>query len=130
MAEKILRDLYCYLCSLQFDGKKVYDMHQSIMHNYENKVNVSIDNKEIIRVRKIRRSVRKGRKSFTVNLIFVGVNANGLKSKKTSLKKLVVETGAAVVMIQETKFKNPGNIRLEGFKIFERIRKFYTYLTI
>ena len=44
MAKKILRDLYCYLCSLQFEGKKVYDMHQSIMHNYvPNEVN-SIQN--------------------------------------------------------------------------------------
>ena len=43
MAEKILRDLYCYLCSLQFDGKKVYDMHQATMHNYENEVS-SIQN--------------------------------------------------------------------------------------
>ena len=34
MADKILRDLYCYHCSLQFDGKLVYDMHQSIKHNY------------------------------------------------------------------------------------------------
>ena len=36
---KILRDLYCYLCSLQFDGKLVYDMHQSFMHNYKIDVN-------------------------------------------------------------------------------------------
>ena len=35
MAEIILRDLYCYICSLQFDGKLVYDMHQSILHKYK-----------------------------------------------------------------------------------------------
>ena len=34
MADQILRDLYCYHCSLQFDVKLVYDMHQSIKHNY------------------------------------------------------------------------------------------------
>ena len=31
-----MRDLYCYLCDLQFDGKIVYDKHQSIVHNYQN----------------------------------------------------------------------------------------------
>ena len=38
MAEIILRDFYCYLCSLQFDGKLVYDMHQSLVHKYKNDI--------------------------------------------------------------------------------------------
>ena len=32
MAEKNMTDLYCYECSLQFDGKVVYDKHQSLFH--------------------------------------------------------------------------------------------------
>ena len=34
MEKKIMKDLYCFLCSLQFDKKTIYDMHQSIIHNY------------------------------------------------------------------------------------------------
>ena len=35
MEEKIW-DLYCFQCSLQFDKKSIYDMHQSIRHGYKN----------------------------------------------------------------------------------------------
>ena len=34
MEEKIMKDLYCFQCSLQFDKKTIYDMHLKIMHNY------------------------------------------------------------------------------------------------
>ena len=34
MEEKILWDLYCFQCSLQFEKKSIYDMHLSIMHDY------------------------------------------------------------------------------------------------
>ena len=34
MEEKILWDLYCFQCSLQFDKKTIYDIHLKIMHNY------------------------------------------------------------------------------------------------
>ena len=27
-----MKDLFCELCSLQFGGKKVYEIHQSIIH--------------------------------------------------------------------------------------------------
>ena len=37
MEKKILKDLYCFQCSLQFDGKKIYDIHLSIMHNYKSR---------------------------------------------------------------------------------------------
>ena len=35
MEQKILWDLYCFQCTLQFEKKSLYDMHQSIIHNYE-----------------------------------------------------------------------------------------------
>ena len=37
MEKKILKDLYCFQCSLQFDKKSIYDMHLSVMHNYVSK---------------------------------------------------------------------------------------------
>ena len=39
MEKKIIKDLYCYQCSLQFDKKIIYDMHLSIMHNYKSRAN-------------------------------------------------------------------------------------------
>ena len=35
MNRKILRDLYCYLCNLQFEKRAIYDMHTSIIHKYK-----------------------------------------------------------------------------------------------
>ena len=32
MEKKIIKDLYCFQCSLQFDKKTIYDMHLKIMH--------------------------------------------------------------------------------------------------
>ena len=41
MEKKILRDLYCFLCSLQFEKKLVYDLHVSLIHNYKEKTFVT-----------------------------------------------------------------------------------------
>ena len=32
LKEPKIKDLFCFLCSLQFDGKSVYDLHQSLVH--------------------------------------------------------------------------------------------------
>ena len=37
MDNKIIKDLYCFQCSLQFDKKAIYDIHLKIMHNYKNR---------------------------------------------------------------------------------------------
>ena len=34
MEKKILKDLYCFQCSLQFEKKSIYDMHLRIIHKY------------------------------------------------------------------------------------------------
>ena len=34
----IVKDLYCELCSLQFDKKYVFDLHMSLVHGKEIKV--------------------------------------------------------------------------------------------
>ena len=36
MEQKIVWDLHCFQCSLQFDKKSIYDMHTSILHGYKN----------------------------------------------------------------------------------------------
>ncbi len=33
--EVLMRDLYCYECSLQFDTKYVFDFHLSVVHGLE-----------------------------------------------------------------------------------------------
>ena len=35
MKRKIIKDLYCFQCSLQFEKKSIYDMHLSIIHKYK-----------------------------------------------------------------------------------------------
>ena len=32
LKEQKIKGLFCFLCSLQFDGKSVYDLHQSLVH--------------------------------------------------------------------------------------------------
>ena len=44
MANQIIKDLYCFQCSLQFDKKKIYDMHLSIIHNYKTRTLTIIKN--------------------------------------------------------------------------------------
>ena len=38
MEQMILKDLYCFQCSLQFEKMSIYEMHLSIMHNYKRKI--------------------------------------------------------------------------------------------
>ena len=38
MEQNILQDLFCFLCSLQFDKKAIYDMHVKIIHGWEIKI--------------------------------------------------------------------------------------------
>ena len=30
-----MKDLYCFLCSLQFESRSIYDLHLSLIHNYK-----------------------------------------------------------------------------------------------
>ena len=36
MNVKILKDLYCFQCSLQFDKKSIYELHLKLVHDYRN----------------------------------------------------------------------------------------------
>ena len=50
-------------------------------------------------------------------------NADGLNKKVHSLKFEVKDSKSAIFTIQETKLKKKGRFKLEGFEIFESIRK-------
>ena len=43
MERKFLRDLFCYQCSLQFGGKPVYDLHQSLVHGISGDSEIKIE---------------------------------------------------------------------------------------
>ena len=79
-------------------------------------------NQNKIKQRK-QRGRRKSKRNFEHSLRFLGVNAAGLGSKIMTLKKVVNELSPAVFLIEETKFKNEGKLKLENYYIFERIRK-------
>ena len=43
MEEKFFMDLFCCQCSLQFGGKSVYDLHQSLVHGNSGDSEVKIE---------------------------------------------------------------------------------------
>ena len=51
------------------------------------------------------------------------VNANGMKQKVESLKNLVKQLKIGVFTLQETRYLKRGNIKVDGFEIFEAFRK-------
>ena len=52
-----------------------------------------------------------------------GTNANGINSKKESLKNLLNTDEPHVIMVQETKLSRKNQIKLDDYQIFERVRK-------
>ena len=56
------------------------------------------------------------------DLIFGGVNPDGAQGKWATIKKAVKDTGASVWMMQETKCKLEGRLKLDGFITYEHLR--------
>ena len=56
-------------------------------------------------------------------MTLVGNNSAGLTGKLDSLKRLVQVFQPGVVMLQETKAKKPGSLKLKDFTIFEKLRE-------
>ena len=77
-----------------------------------------------IKVKKTRRGRRKKTKNFSKNLRFLGVNAGGLRPKLSTLKKILSELKPSVFLIEETKYKEEGKLKLNSnYVIFESVRK-------
>ena len=55
-------------------------------------------------------------------IAFAGFNPDGAKGKLTTIKKLIRDTKAAVVTMQETKVQHSGQIILDGYFTYEHIR--------
>ena len=69
------------------------------------------------------RRVRKSSKDISKKVRFLGVNAAGLRSKMMTFKKVLTDLNPTVFSVQETKMKNVGNIKIDDYVIFEKIRK-------
>ena len=74
-----------------------------------------------------KKTVRRGRgrskNSKCTNLTIIGNNLAGLTGKLKSLKRIIQFFSPAVIMLQETKMKKPGQICLSEFVIFEKLRE-------
>ena len=46
--EILMRDLYCYECSLQFDTKIVFDIHLSVVHGEEFEIKQEPDSETLV----------------------------------------------------------------------------------
>ena len=81
-------------------------------------------------VNSLKKKIRRGRgvrkstlHSNMTNLSIIGNNTAGLTGKLDSLKRLIQVFNPAVILLQETKYKTKGKLRLEGFEIFEQLRE-------
>ena len=75
------------------------------------------------KIRRGRRESKNVNNSKNTNLTIVGNNTAGLTGKMDSLKRVVQVFSPGVVMLQETKLKKKGTIKLKGFKVFENLRE-------
>ena len=66
---------------------------------------------------------RKKHKNFNKQLRFLGVNAGGLRPKLLTFKKILNELKPSVFLIEETKYKDEGKMKIENYLIFELVRK-------
>ena len=57
------------------------------------------------------------------NLTILGNNSAGLTGKIDSLKRAIEVFSPGVIMLQETKVKKQGKIKLKGYVVFEKIRQ-------
>jgi hypothetical protein len=73
--------------------------------------------------KKVRRGKRKSLKHFEKTLRFLGINANSLKPKLTTFKKVLSELKPSVFLIEETKYNETGKLKLDNYVVFEVVRE-------
>ena len=73
--------------------------------------------------KKTRRGRRKSSKNISKSLRFIGVNAAGLRPKLLSFKKVLSNLQPSVFFVTETKMKDIGQMKLDNYMIFERVRE-------
>ena len=78
--------------------------------------------KKSITKRNNKRGKRNSAKSVTKSIIFAGLNPDGAKSKMTTIKKLIRESKATILTMQETKYSQSGQMKFDGFYTYENLR--------
>ena len=76
-----------------------------------------------MKTRRGRGESKKVNNVTNTNLTFLGNNSAGLTGKLDSLKRVIEVFSPGVIMLQETKLKKQGKIKLKGFVIFEKSRQ-------
>ena len=69
-----------------------------------------------------RRGKQKCVKNVEKSLIFGAVNPYGAMGKWGTIHKAIIDTGASIWMMQETKCKVEGKLKLDGFTTYEHLR--------
>ena len=75
-----------------------------------------------LNVKKNRRGRRKRVKHLKTPIRFLGVNANGLKPRMFTFKKVLKDLKPSVFLVEETKHKEDNKMKIENFTIFELTR--------
>ena len=65
---------------------------------------------------------QKNAQQLIKSLILTGFNPDGAKSKMTTIKKLIRESKATIVTMQETKCYQYGQLKFDGFYTYEHLR--------
>ena len=69
-----------------------------------------------------KRGKRKYAKKIVRSLLFTGFNPNGVRSKWTTIKKLIRDTKSAVITMQETKCSQVRQMNLDGYYTYQHLR--------
>ena len=77
--EVLMRDLYCYECSLQFDTKHVFDVHLSVVHDKKLEIKQEYDSQPLV--------VPEPKELEIIQPDEENCNENALKRRKVSIKK-------------------------------------------
>ena len=67
-----------------------------------------------------KRGKRKWQRVYNNHVTFVGVNPAGAKSKWTTWKKTIMDTGASVWFLQETKCQTANKLKMENVIIYSK----------
>ena len=70
-----------------------------------------------------RRGRRKSSKNTEKSIRFLAANAAGIKSKLMTFKKVLNELNPSVFFIEETKLKEIGQLKIENYILFEKVRE-------
>ena len=84
-------------------------------------MNKNLNNNNYTTKKKTRRGQKKKNSVFKV--VAIGTNAAGLKQKMHRLNLIISTFKPSCIFIQETKLYRKGQITIEGYQIFEHVRK-------